>query len=60
MLESARSLARRRLEPRGAPEDAALIRHLEAAFGLQRHHVYTDHPLIRRDLHAHAYAQSLG
>ena len=26
----------------------ALIRNLEQVFGLERHHVYTHHPLIRR------------
>ena len=26
----------------------ALIRYLEQVFGLERHHVYTHHPLIRR------------
>ena len=38
----------------------ALIRNLEATFGLERHHVYTQHPLIRRKARPHAYAQSLG
>lgn len=38
----------------------ALIRQLESAFGLERHHVYTDHPLIRRKVRAHVYAQSPG
>ncbi len=38
----------------------ALIRQVEAAFGLQQHHVYTQHPLIRRKARPHAYAQSLG
>jgi lipoyl(octanoyl) transferase len=38
----------------------ALIRHLEASFGLTRHHVFTDHPMIRRKARLHAYAQSLG
>lgn len=38
----------------------ALIRRVEAAFGLERHHVYTDHPLIRRKTRSHAYAPSLG
>ena len=37
-----------------------LIRQLETVFGLQRHHVYTDHPLIRRKVSAHVYAQSPG
>lgn len=38
----------------------ALIRQLEATFGLARHHIYTDHPLIRRKALPHAYAPSLG
>ncbi|MBX6313145.1 MAG: lipoyl(octanoyl) transferase LipB [Isosphaeraceae bacterium] len=37
-----------------------LIRQLEAAFGLARHHIYTDHPLIRPRSPRHAYVQSLG
>jgi lipoyl(octanoyl) transferase len=37
-----------------------LIRQIETVFGLQRHHVYTDHPLIRRKVSAHVYAQSPG
>jgi lipoyl(octanoyl) transferase len=36
----------------------ALIRHLEQVFGLQRHHVYTQHPLIRRKVGFHVYAPS--
>jgi lipoyl(octanoyl) transferase len=38
----------------------SLIRHLETTFNLQRHHVYTDHPLIRREARSDVYAQSLG
>ncbi len=38
----------------------SLIRHLEVAFGLERHHIYTHHPLIRRKVRSHVYAQSLG
>ena len=38
----------------------ALIRNVEAAFGLEQHHVYTHHPLIRRKVPAHVYAQSPG
>jgi lipoyl(octanoyl) transferase len=37
-----------------------LVRQLEAVFGLERHHVYTDHPLIRRQVASHDYAQSPG
>ena len=38
----------------------ALIRRLEGVFGLERHHVFTQHPLIRRKVIAHAYAPSPG
>jgi lipoyl(octanoyl) transferase len=38
----------------------AVIRQVEATFGLGRHHVYTDHPAIRRKARAHVLAQSLG
>jgi lipoyl(octanoyl) transferase len=37
-----------------------LIRCLEQAFGLERHHVYTRHPLIHRKVLSHAYAPSPG
>jgi lipoyl(octanoyl) transferase len=38
----------------------AVIRRVEEVFGLERHHLYTHHPLIRRKVNTHAYAQSLG
>ena len=38
----------------------ALIRQLEQVFGLERHHVYTHHPLIRRKVGSHVYAPSPG
>jgi len=38
----------------------ALVRQLETVFGLERHHVFTDHPLIRRKVRCHVYAQSPG
>lgn len=38
----------------------ALVRRLEEVFGLERHHVYTHHPLIRRKVASHAYAPSPG
>jgi lipoyl(octanoyl) transferase len=38
----------------------ALIRQLEDVFHLERHHVYTHHPLIRRKVLAHVYAPSPG
>ena len=38
----------------------AVIRRVEEVFGLERHHLYTHHPLIRRKVGSHVYAQSLG
>jgi lipoyl(octanoyl) transferase len=38
----------------------AVIRQVEAVFGLERHHLYTHHPLIRRKVASHVYAPSLG
>lgn len=38
----------------------AVIRRVEEVFGLERHHLYSHHPLIRRKVGTHAYAQSLG
>jgi lipoyl(octanoyl) transferase len=38
----------------------AVIRNLEQVFGLERHHVYTDHPLIRRKVNSHVYVPSPG
>ena len=38
----------------------SLMRHLEKALGLKRHHLYTSHPLIRRKVVSHAYAPSPG
>ena len=38
----------------------AVIRQVEQVFGLERHHLYTNHPLIRPKVGTHAYAQSLG
>ncbi len=38
----------------------AVIRRVEEVFGLERHHLYTHHPLIRRKVGKNAYAQSLG
>jgi lipoyl(octanoyl) transferase len=37
-----------------------LIRRVETVFGLERHHVFTHHPLIRWKVRAHVYAQSSG
>jgi lipoyl(octanoyl) transferase len=38
----------------------SMIRKLEAAFGFERHHLYTQHPQIRRKVLTHAYAPSPG
>ena len=38
----------------------ALVRHLEQVLGLERHHVYTGHPLIRRKVLSHVYAPTPG
>jgi lipoyl(octanoyl) transferase len=38
----------------------SLLRNVERVFGLERHHVFTDHPLIRRKVLSHAYAPSPG
>ncbi len=38
----------------------AVIRRVESVFGLERHHLYTHHPLIRRKVVSHVYAPSLG
>jgi lipoyl(octanoyl) transferase len=38
----------------------ALVRHLEELFGLERHHVYTRHPLVRRKVVSHVNATSPG
>jgi lipoyl(octanoyl) transferase len=38
----------------------AIIRHLQRVFRLERHHLYTCHPLIRRKVLTHVYAPSPG
>jgi lipoyl(octanoyl) transferase len=38
----------------------ALIRHLEQSFSMERHHLYTHHPLIRRKVPTYVYAPSPG
>jgi lipoyl(octanoyl) transferase len=50
---------RQRLLPMAKVREA-LIRGLEVEFGLERHHVFTHHPLIRRKVLAHVYAPSPG
>ncbi|MEW4566353.1 lipoyl(octanoyl) transferase LipB [Tautonia sp. JC769] len=55
------SLEAQRQRPAPMPKvRESLIRHLESTFGMSRHHVYTDHPMVRRKARLHAYAQSLG
>jgi lipoate-protein ligase B len=55
------SLEAQRQRPAPMPKvRETLIRHLESTFGMGRHHVYTDHPMVRRKARLHAYAQSLG
>lgn len=38
----------------------AMIRAIETAYGLSWHHLYTDHPMIRRQARAHAYVRIPG
>ena len=38
----------------------AIIRHTQRVFAMERHHVYTRHPLIRRKVLSHVYAPSPG
>lgn len=38
----------------------SLIRKVEESFGLERHHLYTQHPQIRRKVLTHVYAPSPG
>lgn len=55
------SLEAQRQRPAPMPKvRESFIRHLESTFNLSRHHVYTDHPMVRRKARLHAYAQSLG
>lgn len=55
------SMEARRQRPAPMPKvREALIRRIESVFGLEQHHVYTQHPLIRRKAPAHVYAQSFG
>lgn len=38
----------------------SVIRHVETRFGLERHHIYTDHPLVRSKSPTNAYTACLG
>lgn len=59
MRQTSMESRRQRLTPMTKVREA-MIRHLERAFGLERHHVFTHHPLIRRKVSAHVYAPSPG
>jgi lipoyl(octanoyl) transferase len=37
-----------------------LVRRLEEVFGLERHHVYTHHPLVHRKVLSNVHAPSPG
>ncbi len=50
---------RQRIAPMAKVREA-MIRHIEARFDLERHHVYTDHPLVRPKAQTHVYSTSLG
>ncbi len=50
---------RQRPAPMGKVREA-VVRQVEAVFGLERHHLYTHHPLIRPKVGSHVYAPSLG
>lgn len=53
------SMEARRQRPTPMPKvREAVIRHVERTFGLERNHVYTAHPLIRRKVRADVYAPS--
>jgi lipoyl(octanoyl) transferase len=55
------SMESRRQRPTAMPKvRESLIRNLEEVFGLERHHVFTGHPLIRRKVFSHVYAPSPG
>ena len=50
--------ARRQRHTAMAKVREALIRRLEEVFGLERHHVYTKHPMVRGKVFSHVYAPS--
>jgi lipoyl(octanoyl) transferase len=52
--------SRRQRQTSMAKVREAMIRRLELVFGLERHHVFTHHPLIRQKVSAHVYAPSPG
>jgi len=55
------SMESRRQRPTPMPKvREAIARHVESAFELDRHHIYTHHPRLRRKVLTHAYAPSPG
>ena len=52
--------ARRQRHTAMAKVREALIRRLEEVFGLERHHVYTKHPMVRGKVFSHVYAPAPG
>lgn len=55
------SMESRRQRPAPMPKvREAVVRGVEAAFGLEKRHIYTDHPLIRRRPRPHVYVPSFG
>jgi lipoate-protein ligase B len=38
----------------------AVIRQIEAVFGLRQHHVYTEHPQVRRKVRSDVYVPTFG
>ncbi|WP_165065290.1 lipoyl(octanoyl) transferase LipB [Paludisphaera rhizosphaerae] len=55
------SMESRRQRPAPMPKvREAIARHVESVFELDRHHVYTHHPRLRRKVLTHAYAPSPG
>ncbi len=55
------SMEARRKRPAPMPKvREALVRQIETVFGLERHHIYTHHPMIRRKVYPHVYAPSPG
>jgi lipoyl(octanoyl) transferase len=55
------SMESRRQRPAPMPKvRESVMRHLETVFGLERHHVYSNHPLIRRKVQPYVYVQSTG
>lgn len=61
MLLRQTSMESRRQRPTPMPKvREAMVRNIESVFELDRHHVYTHHPRLRRKVLTHAYAPSPG